>query len=64
MNLLFISPSQTGLEFLRAYYNHFDNETLLRESDVKYNNLSQTCYDGTWALAIALNRTIQGKVCV
>ena len=30
--------------------------------DVNHNNLSQTCYDGTWALAMALNRTIQGIV--
>lgn len=49
----------TGSEFLAAYNNTFDNEPLLRDLDVKHNNLAQTCYDGTWALAMALNRTIQ-----
>lgn len=51
--------TQTGSEFLSAYYVHFNNDRLFR--GLKYNNLSQTCYDGTWALALAINETIQGK---
>ena len=47
-----------GADIIPAFENHFDNDPLF--NDVPFNNLSQTCYDGTWALALALNKTIQG----
>ena len=55
------SSSQNGSEYQDAYTAH-RNSSLLNLDKNETNLYAQHCYDATWALAFALNRTITGKL--
>ena len=53
--------SQNGSEYQDAYTAH-RNSSLLGQDKNETFLYAQHCYDATWALAFALNRTITGKL--
>ena len=52
---------QTGREYQPRYDAHFANFTAEFDNDIPNNTYGQHCYDATWILALALNRTMAGN---
>ena len=50
---------QTGAEYKHEYEEKLDIPPLYYPT----NEYAQQCYDATWTLAYALNKTLNGMVC-
>ena len=55
---LFDPPLKDGHTFMRKFQEHHDNFKLGNLTLPAENPLGQSCYDATWILSLALNRTI------
>lgn len=53
---------QTGNEFMELYDEQVHELSMALMESVNPNGYGEVCYDATWALALALNRTISGKL--
>ena len=53
--------SQNGYQYNALYKAHQDSSPLDVDQN-RTNEYAQHCYDATWALAFALNKTITGRI--
>ena len=59
-SIIFPFALQTGGEYQTRYDAYFANFTAEFDDDIPYNIYGQHCYDATWILALALNKTMGG----